>query len=126
MQRIILFLICFCCKTAAVPYPGYVALVAIDTLTGTSERVLLVLNEQSHTPSKRFCVKVHSIRADDDYPEITWVDVTISYKANPNDDYQCIQKGEINSSHLYRFSDSRYILAFDVLDQIDESVFLKS
>lgn len=108
------------------PYAGYAAFVAIDTFTGKSEKVLLVANEKSFTPSQRFYIHVHSIMADDDYPEITWVNATISYKANAHDDYQCIQKGLMNSSQLYRFSDSRYILAFDVLDQIDEDVFLKN
>jgi hypothetical protein len=66
---------------------------------------------------------VHSISTDKEFPEIIWIDAVINYRANQNDNYQCIQNGHINSNQLYRFSDSRYLIAFDVLDQIDEKAF---
>lgn len=126
MQRIILLVVFFCCKIMAMPYAGYVSFKVIDTLTGVLEKVFLVSGEQSLTVSKKFMLKIHSIKTDDNYPEITWVDADIYYKCFDNDDYQCIQKGLMNTSQIYRFSDEQYILAFDLSDQIDESVFAEN
>lgn len=126
MQRIILLLVFFCCKIIAVPYAGSVSFVVIDTLTGVSEKVFLVGREKAFTISKKFMLKIHSLQTDDHYPEITWVDADIYYKCFDHDDYQCIQKGLMNTSQIYRFSDEQYILSFDLSDQIDESIFAKN
>lgn len=110
----------------ALPYAGYIAFVAIDVVNGKSEKVFVLNGEQASTISKKFMLKIHSIKTDDNYPEITWVDADIYYKCFDGDDYQCIQKGLMNTSQIYHFSDEQYILAFDLSDQIDESIFAKS
>lgn len=121
MQRIILFLVCFLFKAVFADYKGYVSFVAIDTYTGNKEMVLLVPGESSYTVSKKFFIKTRSVEFDENYREVTWIDLSIYYKANDCDDYQIIQEGILNNLKIYRFFENRYVIAFDVSDAVNEN-----
>lgn len=112
LQRIILSLLCLF-SLYANHFQGLISFAIVDTFTGNVQKVLL--EEGEIQVDNQFIVKVSSIKADTENPDIAWIDMTIDHKALDNDEFVCVQEGRLSTEQIYRLPGSRYLIGFNIL-----------
>jgi hypothetical protein len=119
LQRIILLLL-YLCPINAAKFPRFVSVAIVDTYVGKSERILLelgkVLNDERHL----FEIRAKSIDTDEENPNVAWVDIEIHYLLAKKNVTSCVQLGKLCTNQIYRFENTRYIIGFDILPQLDD------
>lgn len=125
LQRILFLFLCFF-QIYGEKFPGFVSIAIVDTFTGTSEKILLEPGTTCVGEDSRFQIKVKSIVADSENPSIGWIDLEISYKPSKADEPVCVQQGALSSNQIYRFTDERYILGFDISPYTDDGCCVQS
>ena len=123
LQRIILLLLCLC-QIKAAKFPGFVSVAIIDTYTGKSEKILLELGKVLCDERHLFEIKAKSIDADEENPNVAWVDIEIHYLPAKKNASSCVQLGKLCTNQIYRFENTRYIIGFDMLPHLDDEEYL--
>ena len=67
-----------------------------------------------------FEIKAKSIDADEENPNVAWVDIEIHYLLAKKNIPSCVQLGKLCTNQIYRFENTRYIIGFDILPQLDD------
>jgi hypothetical protein len=121
LQRIILvFWILTGLSLFAEAFQHFVSLSVIDTFTGRHENILLEPGKISRDEKQLFEIKTESIEKDEENPHVAWVNLEIRYTGSKADVPLCVQRGKLCTNQIYRFNTGRYIIAFDVLAQLNE------
>ena len=119
MQRILLCLLLFF-NLHANHFNGFVTLAIIDTLTGNVEKVLLEVDKD--LLDNQFKIRVNSIEVDEENAGIAWIDIVIHYQSSKKEVPVCVQKGRLSTAQIYRIPNERYLIGFDILPYVDESI----